>query len=151
MKKSFFKIMCGLLFSGAAMSQETVYPAKEFKGRLCLKGATVHIGNGQVLENASILIYNGKIEKVGKDVVPGDAKIIDVTGKQVYPGLILSSSLLGLVEVNSVRATIDHTELGEINPSIRSVVAYNTDSKVTAACVVAFATHDPAGNWLVAG
>ncbi|KIC90788.1 amidohydrolase family protein [Flavihumibacter solisilvae] len=131
MKKTFFKIMCGLLLSGAAMSQETVYPAKEFKGRLYLKGATVHIGNGQVLENASILINNGKIEKIGKDVAPGDAKVIDITGKQVYPGLILSSSLLGLVEVNSVRATVDHTELGEINPSIRSVVAYNTDSKVT--------------------
>jgi len=34
------------------------------------------------------------------------------------------------VEVPSVRATIDVTELGDINPSIRSIVAYNTDSKV---------------------
>jgi hypothetical protein len=34
------------------------------------------------------------------------------------------------VEVPAVRATIDASELGEMNPSIRSIVAYNTDSKV---------------------
>ncbi|MEY4728241.1 MAG: hypothetical protein RLZZ390_765, partial [Bacteroidota bacterium] len=51
-------------------------------------------------------------------------------GKHVYPGLILANSNLGLIEINSVRATADATEIGEYNPSIRSLVAYNTDSKV---------------------
>jgi hypothetical protein len=51
-------------------------------------------------------------------------------GKQVYPGLILSSSNLGLVEVSSVRATSDVREIGDLNPNVRSIVAYNTDSKV---------------------
>ena len=48
----------------------------------------------------------------------------------VYPGLILSNSNLGLVEVNSVRATADAVEIGEFNSNIKSLVAYNTDSKV---------------------
>ena len=37
---------------------------------------------------------------------------------------------LGLVEVPPVRATVDATEIGELNPNIRALVAYNTDSKV---------------------
>lgn len=132
MKKRLFKIFCGLLFSAAAIGQENIYPATEYKGLLFIKNATVHVGNGQVLNNTTIQVNNGKIEKIGTDIaIPADdVKVFDVKGKHVYPGLILSGSQLGLVEVNSVRATIDHTEIGEINPSIRSIVAYNTDSKV---------------------
>ncbi|MBZ5857356.1 amidohydrolase family protein [Flavihumibacter profundi] len=132
MTKRLYRIIFALLFSSAAMSQENVYPAKEYKGLLFIKNANVHVGNGQVLDNVTIQVNNGKIEKIGKDLpIPmDDVKVFDVKGKQVYPGLILSGSLLGLVEVNSVRSTIDHTEMGYYNPSIRSIVAYNTDSKV---------------------
>ncbi|KYP15004.1 amidohydrolase family protein [Flavihumibacter sp. CACIAM 22H1] len=123
----------GACFLGLlSFAQENVYPAPAYKGLLFLKNATVHVGNGQVLENTTIQINNGKIEKIGQNLpIPmDDVKVFDVSGKHVYPGLILSNSQLGLVEVNSVRATIDHTEIGDINPSIRSIVAYNTDSKV---------------------
>ena len=34
------------------------------------------------------------------------------------------------MEINSVRATNDAQEIGELNPNVRSIVAYNTDSKV---------------------
>jgi imidazolonepropionase-like amidohydrolase len=57
-------------------------------------------------------------------------KVFDATGKHVYPGLILSNSNLGLVEVNSIRASSDASEIGDYNAGIRSIVAYNTDSKV---------------------
>lgn len=121
-----------MLLLSSAQAQETVYPAKEQKGLLFIKNGTVHTGNGQVLEGVTIQVRDGRIEKVGKDIpIPADdVKVFDATGKQVYPGLILSNSQLGLVEVPSVRATVDSRELGEINPSIRSIVAYNTDSKV---------------------
>ena len=56
--------------------------------------------------------------------------MIDCKGKHVYPGIIASNTNLGLIEVGAVRATADYVELGDINPSIRSLVAYNTDSKV---------------------
>lgn len=112
-------------------AQENISPAPVHKGTIIIQNGTVHIGNGQVLTNASIKIVDDKIAEVstGKISATG-AKVIDAKGKEVYPGLILSNSQLGLVEVNSVRATIDHTEVGTLNPSIRSIVAYNTDSKV---------------------
>ena len=132
MKNNIIALLGASLISAASFAQENVYPAPEYKGLLFLKNGTVHVGNGQVLENTTIQINNGKIEKIGQNLpLPmDDVKVFDVSGKHIYPGLILSSSTLGLVEVNSVRATIDHTEIGEINPSIRSIVAYNTDSKV---------------------
>jgi imidazolonepropionase-like amidohydrolase len=112
-------------------AQETVYPAPPQKGTTVITNATVHVGNGQVLEKASIVITNGKIAAVGSNVtVPAGATTVNAEGKHVYPGLILPVSNLGLVEVNSVRATNDAQEIGELNPSIRSIVAYNTDSKV---------------------
>jgi imidazolonepropionase-like amidohydrolase len=97
-----------------------------------VKNVTIHVGNGTVIENGVIVVKDGKIEKVGKDiVVPADASnVIDGQGKQVYPGLILPTSSLGLVEISSIRASNDAREIGDMNPNVRSIVAYNTDSKV---------------------
>ena len=112
-------------------AQDDVYPAKENKGVFFITNGTVHVGNGQVIENCTIKITDSKITEVGAGVqITSGAKVIDAKGKHVYPGLILSISQLGLIEVNSVRATIDATEIGNVNPGIRSIVAYNTDSKV---------------------
>ncbi|MGV3764631.1 MAG: amidohydrolase family protein [Chitinophagaceae bacterium] len=115
-----------------AMAQADVYPAPAYKGLLFLKNATVHVGNGKVLENVTIKVSNGKIEAIAANMpIPmDDVKVFDAAGKHVYPGLILPSSTLGLVEVSSVRASADARELGELNTNIRSIVAYNTDSKV---------------------
>ena len=116
-----------------ASSQENVYPAKENKGIIFIKNATIHVGNGKVIENGTVKINNSKIEQVGADiaVAGGDNVIIvDAKGKHVYPGLILPVSSLGLVEVSAIRATTDVREIGEMNPSVRTIVAYNADSKV---------------------
>jgi imidazolonepropionase-like amidohydrolase len=114
------------------LAQETVYPTPMQTTPVVITNATVHVGNGQILENTSILITDGKIKQIGTGITaPAGAQTINAQGKQVYPGLILSVTDLGLVEVPSVRATSDVREIGEINASIRSIVAYNTDSKVT--------------------
>lgn len=115
-----------------ASSQSNVYPAKENKGLIFIKNATIHTGNGEVIENGIIKINGSKIEQVGENIsIPaGDVPVIDAKGKHVYPGLILPVSSLGLIEVSAVRATTDVREMGEMNPSVRSIVAYNTDSKV---------------------
>jgi imidazolonepropionase-like amidohydrolase len=121
-----------LLGSEATIAQDDVYPAKPYMGLLFIRNGTIHVGNGQVIENGTIEVRNGKITRVGKDIpVPADdVRVFDAKGKHVYPGLILSVSNLGLVEVPSVRATSDAREIGEVNPSIRAAVAYNTDSKI---------------------
>jgi imidazolonepropionase-like amidohydrolase len=131
MKKIFSNITALLLLTGFVQAQETVYPAKENKGSFVITGGTVHIGNGQVLENATIEVTNGKITKVGPagSSAKGDATY-DAKGKHVYPGLILPSTDLGLKEIGAgVRASNDFQELGDYNSNIRSIVAYNTDSK----------------------
>jgi imidazolonepropionase-like amidohydrolase len=131
MKKLIIAAFALLPFT-SSFAQDDVYPAKEYKGLLFIKNGTVHVGNGQVLENATIKISNGKIEQIGTNLpIPmDDVKVFDATGKHVYPGLILSNSNLGLIEVNSIRASSDASEIGDYNAGIRSIVAYNTDSKV---------------------
>ena len=128
------KILVALLLTTAmAHAQDDVYPAKPYAGRLFITGGTIHVGNGQVIENGTIEINGGKIVHIGADVQAsgGDAKVIDAKGKQVYPGLILPVTDLGLKEIGSgVRGSNDFEELGDLNPSVRSIVAYNTDSKV---------------------
>lgn len=115
-----------------AVSQETVLPTAPQKGTMYIKNATIHVGNGTVINNGVIQIKDGKIEKVGTDIVipQGESKVIDAKGKQVYPGIILPISNLGLVEISAVRASSDVREIGDMNPNVRSIVAYNTDSKV---------------------
>jgi len=61
---------------------------------------------------------------------PYHVEVTDAAGKQVYPGLILPTSNLGLIELSSIKASNDVKEIGDMNPNIRSIVAYNTDSKV---------------------
>ena len=132
MKKLIIAIHC-IAFCTAAVAQEDVYPAKAYAGKLYITNGTIHVGNGQVIENGTIEVNNGKIVQVGANisVQGGDVKVIDAKGKQVYPGLILPVTDLGLKEIgNGVRGSNDFQELGEVNSSIRSVVAYNTDSKI---------------------
>jgi imidazolonepropionase-like amidohydrolase len=131
MKKLFFSISI-LLFVGVVCAQDDVYPAKPYNGKIYITNGNVHVGNGQVTENATIVIENGKIVQVGQNIsVSQDAKVVDAKGKQVYPGLILSVTDLGLKEIaEAVRGSNDFRELGDLNPTIRSIVAYNTDSKI---------------------
>jgi len=128
------KILLSILFAGAfflAQSQANVLPATAQKTPIAIKNATVHTGEGTVIENATIVIENGKITAIGKDVkIPAGAEVTDATGKHVYPGLMLPSSNLGLIEISSVKASDDTREIGDMNPNIRAIVAYNTDSKV---------------------
>lgn len=112
-------------------AQETVYPAPKQSQPIAITNATIHVGNGQVLNNASVLIVDGKITAVGGNInIPQGTQVVNAQGKQVYPGLILPSSNLGLVEIGSVRASSDVREVGDINPNVRAISAYNVDSKV---------------------
>lgn len=115
----------------SAYAQETISPAPAQRKPVYLTHATIHVGNGQVIENGTIAFSQGKITAVGNNVAAaGDATVIDLKGQHVYPGIIAPETSLGLVEFESVRATVDLREVGEINPSVRSIIAYNADSKV---------------------
>ena len=133
MQKYIIPFLALLLTASLAKGQADVYPAAPEQGNIFITGGTIHVGNGQVIENGSIEISGGKIVQVGQNLTPaaGD-KVIDAKGKQVYPGLILPVTDLGLKEIaEGVRGSNDVLELGDLNPDIRSIVAYNTDSKIT--------------------
>lgn len=133
MKKIFSTLSVLLLVAGFTKAQEVIYPAKENKGLIYITNGTVHVGNGTVLENATVEINGGKITNVGTNITPSasGATVVNAKGKHVYPGLILPSSDLGLKEIGSgVRASNDFSELGDYNSNIRSITAYNTDSRV---------------------
>ena len=109
-------------------------PASEQNKRIMLYGATAHIGNGTVIKNSLIILEEGKIltvedaSNIRIDI--SNATYYDVIGKHVYPGFILPNTTLGLADIDAVRATHDFDEVGEFNPHIRSIIAYNTDSPV---------------------
>lgn len=129
--KHLFLFLVFLSVAIFSTAQDDVYPASAWNGLLFITNATVHVGNGEVLDNATVQVNNGKIVKVGTNIpVPADdVKVFNAKGKHVYPGLILPYSDLGLKEIASgVRGSNDFKELGDYNPNIRSIVAYNTAS-----------------------
>ncbi len=136
MKTTFKNLLYTLLLLGLGYSgfAQVPAPAMAQEQGVVLLGATAHLGTGEVIENSAIAFENGKITFVGKaDAVENqfsDYKKIEVSGKEVYPGLIIMQSQLGLTEIEGVRATLDNEETGELNPSVRSCVAYNTDSEI---------------------
>ncbi|MEO8795937.1 MAG: amidohydrolase family protein [Daejeonella sp.] len=133
--KKLIIIFLGLLsFCKLSFGQATVYPAKPQEKPIAIVGATIHTGTGQVIENGYITFEKGKITAIGDaSVVRFNANttdIISAAGKHIYPGFIAPMTNLGLVEIEAIRATNDDDEVGMMNPHVRSIIAYNTDSKV---------------------
>ncbi len=115
----------------AVASASDAIPAAKQKNPIALTGGTIHTVSGAILEKATILFDKGKIVALGTNIkIPPDAERIDVTGKQIYPGIINSFSDLGLTEIGSVRGSVDVTETGSINPDVRVEVAVNPESEL---------------------
>ncbi len=113
-------------------SQQT--PAPKQTEAVTILGATAHIGNGKVIKNSFIQFENGKLTVVANATLtkkPIKGKVIQAQGKHIYPGFITLNSTLGLVEIDAVKASNDVSEIGTFNPNIRSIVAYNPESRVT--------------------
>ncbi len=95
-----------------------------------LVGATVYPITQPPIENGTVLIEDGLIKAVGKNVsIPKDAVVVDAKGLRVYPGLIDAGSVLGLTEVSAVRATVDTSESGEFQPDLQAFIAINPASE----------------------
>lgn len=123
-------ILLGIAFilGMEAFAQQT--PAAEQKEVITITGAKAHLGNGTVLENCTLVFENGKITALGNETTPPKGRVINAKGKHIYPGFIAPAKPLGLIEVDAVRASNDDDEIGEFIPNIRSLIAYNAESKV---------------------
>lgn len=132
MKNILLLLFCFCSVGVFAQSTSVPTPGKAQAKPIFITNATIHTATGEVIENGIIGFDKGKITAISsKMTVPQDAEVIDAQGKHVYPGFISPQSILGLVEVDAVRATRDNREVGKMNPHIRSIIAYNTDSHVT--------------------
>ncbi len=109
-------------------------PAGKQVAPVLLVGGTVHTGTGTVIENGAVAFAEGKLTYVGPAATLPESVAsytkTDVTGKHVYPGLILLNTTLGLNEIGAIKATLDYNEIGAFNPNVRTVVAFNTDSEL---------------------
>jgi imidazolonepropionase-like amidohydrolase len=92
--------------------------------------ATVHPISGPDIPRGAVLIDSGRIQAVGPKVpIPRHAVVVHAPGLHVYPGLIDAGSELGLAEVGAVRATIDTSEGGELQPDLLALTAVNPASE----------------------
>ena len=120
-------IVCLLTVSLFANEQ---IPAPPQKNPIILKNGFIHTISNGVIEG-SILFNKGKIIRIAKYITPPkDCEVIDLKGRHVYPGMIAAVSGLGLVEINAVAVTNDHSERGDFNPNVRTNVAFNPDSEI---------------------
>jgi imidazolonepropionase-like amidohydrolase len=135
-------ILLNLLFLNPIFSQQT--PAPDQDKSVLIYGGITHFGNGELINNSIIGFTDGKIdliassdgnwtiEKLNQFSDSNNSKydtIINVTDHHIYPGIIALNSNLGLVEVDAVRASVDDDESGTYLPEIRSIIAYNAESK----------------------
>jgi imidazolonepropionase-like amidohydrolase len=120
-----------LLFAPLAMASPEV-PGRAPEHPVALVGGLIHPVDGPDIPGGVLVMDGGRITAVGgpETPIPENAQRIDVTGRHVYPGLIAPHSDLGLFEIESVRATRDQAEAGQINPNVKAQVAFNPDSEL---------------------
>ncbi len=132
--------------SAGAQVRMTVAPQEQ---PVVLRGATIHTVTKGTIANGTIVLDRGKITAVGGSeiAVPRGAKVVDVTGKHIYPGLIDAYSTVGITEIGSVDVSNDIGELGDFNPNVRADIAVNAESRHigttrSAGVLVAFSTPE---------
>jgi imidazolonepropionase-like amidohydrolase len=132
MKKLFILFALGLSINLNAQHKATGKQSQS----VVIINATAHLGNGKLIQNAVIGFKEGKITLVADSTtsnvdLSSYAVKIDAAGKEVYPGFIAPNSTLGLVEIDAVKSSDDEDEIGAFNPHVKSLIAYNAESKVT--------------------
>ena len=71
---------------------------------MLLRGATVHPVSGPDISDGSVLMRDGKIAEVGARIAPPKgARVIELKGLHIYPGMIDSATEIGLTEIEAVR------------------------------------------------
>ena len=96
-----------------------------------IRNVTVHPITGPNVDNASVLVVDGKIAEIGgaKLTAPKTTKVIDGKGMHLYPGMINSATEVGMSEISSVRESADTNEIGQFDPQLRAAIAVNPSSE----------------------
>lgn len=104
------------------------------EGSLLLENVVIHTSGGiiekgviGIMGDSIVLAADSRLIKFNKAVYE---KVENLEGAHAWPGFIALNSTIGLREVDAVRATLDYAEVGLIKPHVRTLTAYNTDSKI---------------------
>ncbi len=129
-KLNSYLIACLLtIVSTMAIAQEDDQVLKAEYGKFALTNAKIYTVTKGVIENGTLVINNGIIEAVGANVqIPNDAKVIDVAGKEIYPGMIDGGTTLGLNEIGSIAEAQDYREYGVSTPQMEALTAVNPNA-----------------------
>jgi imidazolonepropionase-like amidohydrolase len=130
--KNYIVILVLLGFAKISIAQNPIV-SKQETGVSVFINARIFVGNGTEIQNGTLVIEKGIIKLVSEGNLANNypnAKITDLKGKHIYPGIISPNNTLGLTEIEAVRTTSDYQEIGQFNPNIRSLIAYNTDSEI---------------------
>ncbi|MGC2696203.1 MAG: amidohydrolase family protein [Candidatus Angelobacter sp.] len=115
----------------SASTSHTTGAAAGTNQTIALKGGKLLTITHGVIENGVVVMQNGRITAVGGagTAIPSGAKVIDVTGMTVYPGLIDSETHLGLTEISAERMTNDEIEMSdEIMPHMHVYDAFHAET-----------------------
>jgi imidazolonepropionase-like amidohydrolase len=94
--------------------------------RYILSNGVIHTATEEAFQGY-VVVQGEKVESVGRGAPPA-GEVIDLQGAHLYPGLIDADSAIGLVEVESLRATRDHREVGKLNPNLVARYAFRAES-----------------------
>ncbi len=145
-KRSIVGGLSVLALSAAAVSAQVRMTVPPQSQAVVLRGATIHTVTNGVIANGTIVLDGGRIVAIGTNVeVPAGARVVDVTGKHIYPGLVDAYSTVGITEIGAVDVSNDIEEIGDFNPNVRAEVAVNAESRHigttrSAGVLVAFST-----------
>jgi len=118
------------LVTASTVSAHDNAPAPMPSQAIVFINAEIHPQSGPAITQGRLRFEAGKITAVGtSEVATTNAEVIDLAGRRVYPGMLSANSVIGLNEIESVRATIDLTETGGNAANIRAEVAVNPDSE----------------------
>jgi imidazolonepropionase-like amidohydrolase len=112
-----------------------ILPLAAFAQKTLFLGAVAHLGNGKKIESSAISIENGTFDFVvdasSIRINPNDFDtIIHVYNHHAYPTFISTNTTLGISEISAVRASNDFNETGKFKPHVRSLIAFNAESKI---------------------
>jgi imidazolonepropionase-like amidohydrolase len=99
---------------------------------IAITNATIHPVSRPSIERGTIILRGVKIEALGANLaVPAGAKVVDAAGAHVYPGFINARTQMGLNEPGP-RGFEDVNEMLDLNPQLRTRVAYHAESDAIA-------------------
>lgn len=111
----------GSAHAQASPGEETTY---------LIRGGTIVNPGAPRMPNTNILVRNNRIVQIGGSATATDAKVIDATGKFIYPGMIDANTGIGLTEIGGISTMNLRSEIGQFNPHMRALVALNVESEI---------------------